>query len=320
MAQNNKSNYLHTNTPLLESPKLSKLIGAKVYVKLDALQPTGSFKIRGIGHLAVKAVTENKCEHLVTSSGGNAGLAVAYSGRKLNVPVTVVVPETTPEFMRTLIQEEGAKVHVHGKAWDDANELAKKITAEVPNSFLVHPFDDKSVWEGHATLISEVAAEGVKPTVVITVVGGGGLLVGICEGLHKQGWTDVPIIASETEGAASFAAAVKKGELVTLDGITSVAKTLGAKRVCQEALDWTKKHKIISHLVTDKMAVKACVRFASDHRVMVEPSCGAGLAIVYEKLPVLMDILATQKDPVVLLEVCGGNMVNLDTLKEWEQW
>jgi L-serine/L-threonine ammonia-lyase len=87
---------------------------------------------------------------------------------------------------------------------------------------------------------------------------------------------DVPVIACETDGARSFAEAVKKGELVTIPAVTSIAKTLGAKRVCQEALDWTKKHKVTSVICSDRQAVDACLKFADDHRCLVEQACGAG--------------------------------------------
>jgi len=201
--------YLHVDTPLLESKKLGSLIGAKVLLKMDVLQPTGSFKIRGIGYCCTKAVQEKNCTRFITSSGGNAGLAVAYSGRQLNIPVTVVVPETTPEFMRHLIEAEGAEVKIHGKAWDNAHEFANSLCTD-PSYQYIHPFDDKDIWEGHSTIITEVAAHKIKPSVVVTVVGGGGLLIGILQGLHKVGWNDVPIIACETVGTASFAAAIEK--------------------------------------------------------------------------------------------------------------
>ena len=77
----------------------SERLGKDVYIKLDALQPSGSFKLRGIGYTCQKAIGEG-CTQLVSSSGGNAGLATAYAGQRLGVPTTVVVPETTPEFIR----------------------------------------------------------------------------------------------------------------------------------------------------------------------------------------------------------------------------
>src|SRR5208283_6076665 len=107
------------------------------------------------------------------------------------------------------------------------------------------------VWKGHSSIIHEIADVGLRPGAIVVSVGGGGLLCGLLEGMHDIGWTDVPILAVETEGAASFAAAVKAGHLVTLDRITSIATTLGARTVAAQALDCTKNHPITTWQVTD---------------------------------------------------------------------
>jgi L-serine/L-threonine ammonia-lyase len=91
---------LHHQTPIIHSTPLSKKIGIDVFVKLESTQQTGSFKIRGIGNMCTKAVKERGCKHLISSSGGNAGLAVAYSAKRLGVPATIYVPVTTADFMR----------------------------------------------------------------------------------------------------------------------------------------------------------------------------------------------------------------------------
>ena len=216
----------------------------------------------------------------MSSSGGNAGYAVAWAGRTLGVPVTVVVPTTTGEHMRRLIEETGATVRIAGEVWDDAHTEAKKIAA-LTHGALLHPFDHPDIWEGHATLMTEIADAGLVPGCVIVSVGGGGLLCGVCEGMEKLGWGDRPILAVETEGAASFAAADKADHPVTLDAITSLAKTR-SRRVCDQLLVRSKQHDIRSIVVSDQAAVNACARSADDHRILVEPSCGAALSVVYD--------------------------------------
>ena len=110
------------------SRALSDLAGQDVYIKLDDLQPSGSFKLRGIGYTCQKAVAEGaRC--LISSSGGNAGLATAYAGQRLGAPTTVVVPETTPEFIRDRLRSYGATVEVHGSQWSEANERAVALCA-----------------------------------------------------------------------------------------------------------------------------------------------------------------------------------------------
>lgn len=299
---------LHIDTPLIQSRQLSLRSGRSIWLKMEALQPPGSFKIRGIGH-ACEAHGRTGARRLVSSSGGNAGLAVAYAGRALGLPVTVVVPQTTSERARELLRLEDAKVIVHGASWQEANELALSLVG--PNDAFLHPFDDPLLWEGHATLIDEVTNSGVKPDAIVLSVGGGGLLSGVAQGLHRNGWSQIPIVAVETEGAASFHAAVQAGHTVQLDQISSIASSLGAKRVCEQAMQWTKRHVIHSVLVSDKSAVSACERFLTDHRLLVEPACGASLALAYEKSPVL-DAFET-----VLVVVCGGATATVDQLRQW---
>jgi L-serine/L-threonine ammonia-lyase len=299
---------LHIETPFFESRALTIGAGQTVWLKLEAMQPPGSFKIRGIG-LACQEYVRRGAERFISSSGGNAGIAVAYAGRHLSVPVVVVVPETTTDRAKALIRQEGAEVVVHGSSWHEANALALSMVKEA-DAFL-HPFDDPLVWQGHASLIDEVVRSGVKPDVVVLSVGGGGLLSGIVEGLHRNGWIDVPVIAVETEGADSLAQSVRAGYLVELAAITSIATSLGARRICEQAFSWSKKHPLRSIVVSDRAAVLACQRFLADHRVVVEPACGASLAVVYDGAPELEEFKS------VLVVVCGGITVTVEQLGEW---
>jgi len=300
---------------LVFSDPLTSRLGVPVYLKMDALQPSGSYKIRGIGLHCKREISKGKTQ-LICSSGGNAGAAVAYAGRKLKVPVTVVVPETTLPIMIQRIADYGATVIVHGQVWKDAHEHAMTILKDNEKAAYIHPFDHPDLWEGHSSIIQEIyddkLIKNTKPGVVICSVGGGGLLAGICQGLHKVGWKDVPILAVETEGAASFNASVKANKLVTLDKITTIAKTLGASQVTPVVLEWRLKHTIDSITVTDKDTVEAVLQFLDDHRILVEPSCAASLVPVYNKHPLLLNATS------VVVEICGGNMVTWDILAQWK--
>ena len=301
---------LHIETPLFQSRQLSQLSGRAIWLKMDALQVPGSFKIRGIGHACSEYVRRG-ARRFVSSSGGNAGLAVAYAGRVTGVPVTVVVPQTTSQHAQALLKLEGAEVIVHGSSWQEANELAQSLVGST-DAFL-HPFDDPLLWQGHASIIDEVARTGFTPDAVVLSVGGGGLLSGVAEGLQRNGWHGIPIVAVETEGAASFHAATKVGHAVQLEQITSIATSLGAKRVCDQAIKWARDHTIHSELVSDHSAVAACQRFLADHRVLVEPACGASLALAYENSPAL----ETFKN--VLVIVCGGATATVNQLQQWSE-
>lgn len=280
-------------------------------MKMDCFQPVGSFKIRGLGKMCASRI-EGGASRIVSSSGGNAGYAVAYAARELGVAATVVVPRTTPEFMRSKIRSVGAEVLEHGASWDDAHAHALTLAAD-PRAGYVHPFDHPTIWDGHASLVLEAAKQGPRPGVVVVAVGGGGLLCGILEGMHRVGWRDVPVVAVETDGAASFKASVDAGRLVTLDAIRSLATTLGARTVTPKLLEWKTRHDISHWIPTDRLAVDACLRFLDDHRVLVEPACGAALAAIYERCELLCG-----RGPV-LVEVCGGAGASLELLRRWDQ-
>jgi L-serine/L-threonine ammonia-lyase len=300
---------LHIHTPLIESRSISLAAGRNIWLKLDALQPCGSFKLRGVGH-ACEVHQARGAQQFISSSGGNAGLAVAYAGRKLGVPVTVVVPETTTERAKELLRLEDANVVVHGSSWQEANALAQTLVG--PNDAFIHPFDDPLLWAGHASLIDEVAEAGVKPDAVVLSVGGGGLLSGVVQGLQRNGWGDVPVLAVETHGAASLHAAMQAEHSVELERIASVATSLGAKRVADQALACAQQHPVHSHLVSDRAALEACERFLLDHRVLVEPACGAALALAYAP-----GALAQYQN--VLVVVCGGATATLEQIHAWLQ-
>ncbi|MBI6906801.1 pyridoxal-phosphate dependent enzyme [Pseudomonas sp. SIMBA_059] len=303
---------LHIETPIIESRPLSVLSNKAVSLKLEALQPSGSFKLRGVGALCEAHVRHGK-KRLVSSSGGNAGIAVAYAGRKLSIPVTVVVPESSTARARALIEQEGATVIVHGSSWMEANALAQSML-EDPEVAFVHPFDDATMWTGHATMIDEVARSGVEFDSVILSVGGGGLMSGVVEGLHRNGFNHIPVLAIETEGAESLNRAVKAGERVELDAITSIATSLGAKMVCERAFELTKQHDIRCQTVTDLEALEACEKFLLDHRLLVEPACGASLAALYSRD---QKLVADFKAPLVI--VCGGATATLEQIQEWKK-
>ncbi|NP_001091171.1 serine dehydratase S homeolog [Xenopus laevis] len=307
---------LHLNTPLRDSVPLSKMAGMTVYLKLDNAQPTGSFKIRGIGHLC-KTWAERGCKHFVCSSGGNAGLAAAYSARMLSIPATILVPNTTPAFTIQRMKDEGATVCVVGEMLDETIEHGKELVRNNPGWVYIPPFDDPLIWEGHTSLVKEIKASlPSKPGAIALSVGGGGMLCGVVQGLREEGWDDVPIIAMETKGAHSLNAALQAGKLVTLPEITSVAKTLGAKTVGAQTLKVAQEHSVFSEVISDQEAVMAIEKFADDEKMLVEPACGAALAAVYSNVAERLKKegkLSPDLSSLVII-VCGGNNITLAQL------
>lgn len=289
---------LHVVTPLLYSQRLQMNTGKHVYLKVDALQPSGSFKLRGIGRLC-QCYAADGFEQLVASSGGNAGIAVAYCGMVLGMPTTVFIPSTSHQFFVDELKLYGANVVVAGKDWDSANTAALTYIKEHHAAY-IPPFDHPMLWAGHATLIDELVQSGVRPDAIITAVGGGGLACGLLEGMHHHGWTDIPLIAVETHGADALYQSILTQQMVTLDAVTTRATSLGIKRVTARLFEWTQEHDIKVVVVSDEAAEAGARAFAADKRIMVELSAGAALSIAYANHPII-DAYQT-----VVVVVCGG--------------
>jgi len=222
------------------------------------------------------------------------------------------------------LREAGAHDIIQiGESWYEADQYLRNNLLEKENEhgIYVPPFDHEDIWTGAATMIGEIEEDlGGKADVVICSVGGGGLFCGVMQGLQDSPSTK--LIAVETKGAESFAQALEKGELITLPKITSIALSLGATRVTPRALRYglEEKERVKSVVVSDDQACGACVRFADGERMMVEPACGAALAVVYEKLLGKEGGLGLglEKDSKVVVVVCGGVGVSLELLNEWK--
>ena len=301
---------LYINSPLIESLRMGQIVDSRVWLKMDCLQPSGSFKLRGISH-ACKKYIDKGAKEFISSSGGNAGMAVAYSGRLLNTPVTVVVPETTKKIAIDMIQREGANVIVQGNNWNDAHDHAKSLVTD-QNKY-IHPFDDPYLWEGYAEIIDEILEQDIVPDTIVLSVGGGGLLCGIAEGLKKNNLERTSILAIETEGANSLHNSYTQNKYVSIDSINSIATSLGTKKVARHAYDLSKENNIFCKLVTDKDAIKSVDLFLNDHRALVEPACGASLAPIYNKSSFFDD----KKNIVVI--ICGGVGITPEQLNLWKK-
>ncbi|KAI4206227.1 MAG: hypothetical protein LQ346_001198 [Caloplaca aetnensis] len=315
---------LWVETPLVESSALSKAAGCRIFLKLENLQPSGSFKSRGIGALILHSYNNHPTPHLVhfyCSSGGNAGLACVTAAKALGRPATVVVPVSTKPLMIAKVRNAGASELIQvGKTWAEADTyLREELLKKNEGGVYVPPFDHNEIWEGNSTLAQEVAdqmrgMEGEQPDAMVCSVGGGGLLCGVLLGLERQHWSkSCKVLALETEGADSLNKALRKGQLITLPGITSIATSLGATRVAQKAFDLAQSHNVKSAVLSDAEAAMGCWRLADDERIMVEAACGINVAVCYDgRLKKLLPEL-TPRSKVVIV-ICGGSNITLETL------
>ncbi|KAI9818094.1 MAG: hypothetical protein M1827_000719 [Pycnora praestabilis] len=313
-------------TPLISSAALSKAAGCKVYLKLENLQPAGSFKSRGIGNYLLERIREHdptKPIHFYSSSGGNAGLACVTAATTLGHPSTVIVPYITSSLMISKILTAGAThVQRHGNTWFDADtHLRTTIISPTdgtdPSGIYVPPFDHPNIWAGNATMVEEIKSqmeerrEG-KPDVIVCSIGGGGLFNGIMLGLDNAGWSsEVQVLALETHGADSLSQALTAGHLITLPGITSIATSLGATRVSQQTFEYGQRPNVRSVVLSDAEAAMGAWRLADDERMLVETACGVSVAVCYDgRLAKLLSSKGFRPEMKVVVVVCGG-MFNL---------
>ncbi|QSZ29413.1 hypothetical protein DSL72_003927 [Monilinia vaccinii-corymbosi] len=327
-------------TPLVRSAALSRVAGCNVWLKLDNLQPSGSFKSRGIGNLLLRSLPASPHTpiHFYCPSGGNAGLACAHAAFALQRPCTIVVPAPTPAHMIAKIQLLGARVVQTGRHWSEADSyLREELLAKDPTGVYVSPFDHPDIWDGNSGVMLEVeedmAALGIRSLdAVVCSVGGGGLLNGIMQALDRCGRLGsrkgsarggTKVIAVETEGTASFKAALQKRELVRLDGIDSIATSLGVPQVAAKTLEWGIGYEknVRSVVLGDAESVRGMVWMADEERILVESACGVSVAVAING--VLRKILEEDGESVegknVVIVVCGGSNISLKTLTEYRE-
>ncbi|KAF1943407.1 tryptophan synthase beta subunit-like PLP-dependent enzyme [Clathrospora elynae] len=315
-------------TPLRESYALSEAAGCRIFLKLENLQPSGSFKSRGIGNYILRRLEElphGSRPHIFASSGGNAGLAAVHSARALNLLCTVVVPTSTAPLMVAKLRAAGAyDVIQYGAAWKDADSYLKEhVMPSAPTPMIYcPPFDHPDIWHGNSTLMHEIATQipGGAPDVLICSVGGGGLINGICSAMDTLNMHNrTTILAMETSGAESLSASLRAGQLITLPKITSQATSLGCARVTDATFAYAQRDNIRSVVMPDAEAAMGCWRLADDERIMVELACGINVALCYDgRLEKALGRPVRREDKVVVV-LCGGSNVNSQMLCDWQR-
>jgi L-serine/L-threonine ammonia-lyase len=183
----------------------------------------------------------------------------------------------------------------------------------------VSPYDNPLLWTGHSTKV-DLSCQSIGA--ILVSVGGGGLICGVLEVLEHHG-QKLKVVACETKGAARFGSSWLKSPPsgVQLETISFIATSLGALEVTAVAISRSQRHeenggKVEAAICTDKEAIEACLQFLSDHRILVEPACGAGLAALYSD-HLRKQTLEGAKGPIVV-EVCGGSGISLELLSRWK--
>jgi threonine dehydratase len=267
-------------TPLLSAAparEFSKLAHG-LLLKLESLQVTGSFKARGAISAVFALPPERLRRGIVTASGGNHGLAVAYAGRAAGVPATIFLPRSAAADKIARLDAWGARVVISGEAWDDSNQAALRC-AEAESLAYIHPFANPDVIAGQGTVALEILEKAPDIDTLLVAVGGGGLISGmaIAAKALKPG---IRIIGVEPVGAPTLHDSLAAGRVVELTSLNTAAVTLAPRR--SEPVNLTIVSETVERivLVEDEEMCKAARWLWSEAGVAVELSGAAAVAAV----------------------------------------
>ncbi len=249
---------------------------AALSLKLECLQVSGSFKARGASNKVMTLSERERKRGLVTASGGNHGLGVAYAGRRAGSPVRVYLPTSTPASKVEKLERWGAAIVFEGEVWDDANAAAERA-AEREGMTYVHPFADPAVMAGQGTVGLEILDQSASVDTVLVSIGGGGLISGIATAL-KARKPDVKVVGVEPSGAPTLKRSLEAGRVVELDAITTDANTLAPRRTEQINLDVVRERVDAIVLVEDDDMRAAARWLWFEMGLGVELSAGAAVA------------------------------------------
>jgi threonine dehydratase len=308
-AQNRLRGRVH-RTPLVASAALSARLGARVYLKLECLQKTGSFKPRGAFNKLLALSPDERRRGVVAASGGNHAQGLAYAAQQLGIPAVIAMPATTSRNYLDATRGYGAEVVL---VPDIRAAFAEAARLHEQGRVSVHPFDDPLVAAGQGTLGLEILEDVPDVRRVYVSIGGGGLIAGVAAAL-KAVRPEVEVIGVETHGADAMAQSLAAGRLVELPAITSIAKTLGAPKVCEFTLSHVRRLVREVRVVSDAAAARAVFLILERTKYLVEPAAACCLAAAEEQRDEL------RPDDAVVLLLCGGNVAVEDLAAWWQRF
>ena len=260
---------LHS-TDLIESPFFSKATGNQVYIKPENMQVTGAYKIRGAYFKCSTLTDEEKERGLITASAGNHAQGVAYAAQAAGVRATIVMPTTTPLVKVNNTKDYGAEVILHGETFDDAAELASRLSREKGLTY-VHPFNDLTLATGQGTIAYEIFQDLPDVDIILVPIGGGGLAAGVST-LAKLLNPNVKVIGVEPEGASCMKASLEAGHVVSLPTANTIADGTAVKTPGDKVFPYIRDH--VDQIITipDTELVEAFLDVMEKHKMVVENS------------------------------------------------
>lgn len=291
------------HTPLIESASLSALAGTRVFLKLETVQPTGSFKLRGATN-ALASLAERGCRKVVTASTGNHGRAVSHAARALSIEATVCMSALVPPNKVEAVRALGASVRIVGKSQDEAEHEALRLAREEGFAY-VPPFDDLNVIAGQATIGLEIVAALPDVANIVVPLSGGGLFAGVAFAARRAnpalGMTGVTM----ARGAAMHAS-LAAGRPVLVEEVETLADSLGGGIGLENRHTFALTRDLIDAavLLDEASIARGIVHAYRQERLVIEGAAAVGIAAVLDgRLP--EDRL--RRGPLVLV-ISGANI------------
>lgn len=291
---------LVARTPCSPSSVFEELTGAKVFLKFENLQKTGSFKERGAANKLLSLTREERARGAITASAGNHAQGVAYHAGRLGIPATIVMPEHTPLIKVSRTRAFGARVVLAGATFDEAYAQACRIQEEEEQTF-VHPFDDAAVIAGQGTVGLELLEQAPGLEAAIVPIGGGGLISGIAVAL-KEAKPHIRLIGVQCRSFASMKASVEAGEARIVAGGRTIADGIAVKRPGELTLRHVQRYVDEIVTVTEEEIANAILALLEKEKTVAE---GAGAAALAALLHGHVGGLEAKETAVIL---SGGNI------------
>ena len=286
-------------SPCPHSLMLSALTGQQVYLKLENLQMTGSFKERGALNRIAMLMPEQAARGVIAASAGNHAQGVAYHATKRGIRAVIVMPLTTPLVKVTATRDFGAEVVLHGANYDEAFTEAIRLCAEQDLTF-IHPFDDPAVMAGQGTIGLELLEQVPLLEAVVVPIGGGGLIGGIACAI-KESRPDIRIVGVQTSRLPSMAAAVEAHHPVTIDPATTIADGIAVRRAGDLTLPMVERY--VDEIVTvDEDEIASAILMLLEREKTLAEGAGA------TALAALLQHRTSLKGAHTAVLVCGGNI------------
>jgi len=257
-------------TKLMYSEYFSSMTGNKVYFKPENMQYTGAYKVRGAYYKISTLTEEERSKGLITASAGNHAQGVAYAAKKYGCKAVIVMPTTTPLIKVNRTKNYGAEVILYGDVYDEACAHAMKLAQENGYVF-IHPFNDLQVATGQGTIAMEIIMELPTVDAILVPIGGGGLCTGVAT-LAKMLNPKIRIIGVEPSGANCMQESVKKGEIVTLPTVNTIADGTAVKTPGDKLLPYIQKYVDDIITIDDEELIVCFLDMIENHKMVVENS------------------------------------------------